>query len=135
MNPERANNKGDDDRLIEELVCELKLLRTIVREVGESFILRREGEIEAILSHVESMPRRAVRREASQMLRELHRLDLKPRKGRFKDLKEIHRLVEEFMEALVELQGDECRHDARHKRQSVAFPEPIRAGLAGEEAS
>ena len=127
MKLERVSTKGDDDRLTEELVCELKLLRTLVREVGESFILRSEGEIEAVLSHIESLPRRSVRREAPQMLRDLHRLNLKPRKGRFKDLKEIHRLVEEFMETLVELQGEACRHEAGRKRNPSGAPDPIPA--------
>jgi hypothetical protein len=34
----------------EELVQELRHLRGLVRETGEQFILRREGEIETIIS-------------------------------------------------------------------------------------
>ncbi|AJY71786.1 hypothetical protein RW64_20690 [Geobacter sulfurreducens] len=108
--------KGESDELLGELVCELKLLRTLVREVGENFILRREGEIESILAHVENLPRRSIRREVPELLRDLHRLRLKPRKGRLRDLKEIDRLVDDLMESLVEIQGDECRQELARRR-------------------
>lgn len=126
---------GNGEAHLEELKCELKLLRTLVREVGEYFILRCEGEIETVLSHIESMPRRAVCRELPQMLKELHRLDLKPRKGRFKDLKEIHRLLGELMEGLAELQGEECRQEAGRKRSTASPSAPIRNLPAGMEPS
>lgn len=134
MTLEPANMmKTEDERLNDELVCELRLLRTLVREVGESFILRREGEIEAILTHIEGMPRRTVRREAPEMLRQLHRLKLKPRKGRLRDLKDISRLVDEFMDALVELQGEECRHEAARRMNSSRPSDPLRRPLAVAE--
>lgn len=116
MAPENVSTKGEHDELLGELVCELKLLRTLVREVGENFILRREGEIESILAHVESMPRRTLRRDGPELLRDLHRLRLKPRKGRLRDLKEIDRLVDDLMECLVEIQGDECRQELTRQR-------------------
>lgn len=96
---------GADDDQLEEFVRELKLLRTLVREVGESFILRREGEIETLLGYTETLPGRELRRRLPEWLGELRRLKLKPRKGRLRDLKEIDRLVEELTEALVEAQG------------------------------
>ena len=40
----------------EELALELKNLRKIVRDVGEIFILRREGEIETIVKRTEEYP-------------------------------------------------------------------------------
>lgn len=88
----------------EELTRELRHLREMVRDVGESFILRREGEIEAVISQIPSAPTALLRGEVAGWLRELHALKLKPQKGRLKDLKGIDRLIEEVSELLMSAQ-------------------------------
>lgn len=88
--PKKPAKNGE---LQEELTRELKHLRTVVREVGESFILRREGEVESLIANLAGVPPGKLRTAANDLLRELHNLKLKPGKGRLKDLKEIDRLI------------------------------------------
>lgn len=93
----RANNGA----VREELVQELKHLRTLVCDVGEQFILRCEGEIETIISHLAALPPRELKASAPEWLREIHNLRLKPAKGRLKDLKGIDRLIGELADRVV----------------------------------
>ncbi len=98
----------------DELVRELKHLREVVRDVGECFILRREGEIETILSHLDALPAGTLRGEAPAWLHEIHGLKTKPAKGRLKDLKEIDRLIEDLAEQVV---GAQDRRKGKGKGQ------------------
>lgn len=92
------------EAILEELVGELRRLRAGVREVGESFILRREGEIEAAISQLETVPTALLKRESSGWLREIRGLKLKPTKGRLKDLKGIDELIEGLTEKVISAQ-------------------------------
>ena len=83
----KKSTKSEDIR--EDFIRELKHLRTLVREVGEQFILRREGEVETIISHLEGVPPKILKNQASDWLHEIKTLKLKPAKGRIKDLKGI----------------------------------------------
>ncbi len=112
---QRNNNHGGNGAAREELVRELKHLREVVREVGESFILRREGEIETILSHLAAVPAGALRSEAPVWLREIHSLKVKQAKGRLKDLKGIDKLIAELAEQVVGAE-DRCKGKGRRKR-------------------
>jgi hypothetical protein len=98
----------------EELGRELRHLRGLVREAGESFILRREGEIEAIIGHLSAVPPSVLRAQAPEWLRKIHSLRLKPAKGRLKDLKGIDALVEELAERVISAQ--EGQRGAGRKR-------------------
>lgn len=89
---------------LEELCRELKQLRGLVREAGERFILRREGEIETIISHLAAIPPGRLRSEAPGLLQEIRGLRLKPAKGRMKDLKGIDVLIEELTERVISAQ-------------------------------
>jgi hypothetical protein len=108
----RKNNGGGNGAAHDELVRELKHLREVVREVGERFILRREGEIETILSHLDSVPSGILRGEAPEWLDELHGLKVRPAKGRLKDLKGIDELIEKLAEQVVSAQ-DKRKRKAR----------------------
>ncbi len=103
MGPEQKKNSygNGNGSTRDELVRELKHLREVVRDAGESFILRREGEIETILSHLAAVPAGALRSQSPAWLREIHGLKTKPAKGRLKDLKEIDRLLSELAEQVV----------------------------------
>ncbi len=101
---QRDNNHGGNGADREDLVRELKHLREVVRDVGESFILRREGEIEAILSHLAAVPAGTLRNEAPNWLREIHSLKVKQAKGRLKDLKGLDGLIDELAEQIVSAQ-------------------------------
>ena len=102
MGRDRAGTAGDEQ--LAEFVRELRLMRTLVREVGESFILRREGEIETLLAYAETLPRKEARERLPEWLRQLHGLKLKPHKGRLRDLKALDRLIEELTGALIQSQ-------------------------------
>ncbi len=99
----------------EELVRELKHLRGVVREVGESFILRREGEIETIIGHLAAIPAAPLKAEAPDWLHDIRELKLKPAKGRLKDLKEIDELIEELADQVMSAQVEKKDHRRARK--------------------
>jgi deoxyribose-phosphate aldolase len=88
----------------DELAAELRHLRTMVREVGENFILRQEGEIETTISHLDSLPSGKLRLVANSLLQDIRKLKVKPAKGRFKDLKEFNRLIEDLTHQVMSAQ-------------------------------
>jgi hypothetical protein len=105
MGTERKNTKrAPNGAVLEELVQELKHLRGLVRETGEQFILRREGEIETIISNLAAVPAGKVRSEAPGLLHEIRSLKLKPAKGRIKDLKGLDNLIEELADRVISAQ-------------------------------
>jgi hypothetical protein len=88
-----------------DLTAELRQLRRLVRDIGESFILRREGEIETLIAYLTTLPAGRVKVEAPAWLRMVRHLKVKPAKGRLKDIKDVDRLIGELMDALVEAQN------------------------------
>jgi hypothetical protein len=100
----KAKGHASRDAVMAELVGELRHLRGGVREVGESFILRSEGEIETLISHLAAVPTALLKREASAWLGEIRDLKLKPAKGRLKDLKGIERLIEGLANQVIHAQ-------------------------------
>lgn len=100
----KEHKQGEYGTAREELVQELKYLRAAVRDVGEQFILRREGEIETIISHLAAVPPARLRDEAPAMLHEIRSLRLKPAKGRLKDLKGLDALIEDLAERVISAQ-------------------------------
>jgi hypothetical protein len=105
MAKERANNKRPASTAIrDELQREFKHLRVLVREIGENFILRQEGEIETAISNLEGLPPGKLRTMAPALIQELRKLKVKPAKGRFKDLKELNRLTEELTSRVISAQ-------------------------------
>jgi len=99
----------------EDLVRELKHLRAVVHEVGENFILRREGEIETIIGLLTTIPAGSLKKEAPGWLHEIRELKLKPAKGRSKDLKEIDRLIEILADQVMSAQDGKKDHDRGRK--------------------
>ncbi len=81
----KPKNPGKNVELQAELTRELKHLRAVVREVGEACILRREGEVEALIDNLSGIPSGKLRAVANNLLHDLHSLRLKPEKGRLKD--------------------------------------------------
>jgi len=71
------------------LVLELRQLRAMFSEIAERFVADTEGEIAAVIEAVEGKPPPVARVE--RMLKILHDLSVKPRKGRRKDLARIGR--------------------------------------------
>jgi hypothetical protein len=102
----KPNGPSRSDAVGKELMRELKHLRVLVRDAGESFILRREGEIETIISHLAAVPRSPLKSESPGWLQEIRELKLKPAKGRLKDLKEIDALIEKLTDQVMSAQDD-----------------------------
>jgi hypothetical protein len=71
------------------LVLELRQLRAMFSEIAERYVADTEGEIAAVIEAVEGKPLPTARVE--RMLKVLHDLSVKPRKGRRKDLARIGR--------------------------------------------
>jgi hypothetical protein len=71
------------------LVLELRRLRAMFSEIAERYVSDTEGEIAAVIEAVEGKPLPTARVE--RMLKVLHDLSVKPRKGRRKDLARIGR--------------------------------------------
>jgi len=101
--------KNHVDPVTEELMRELKHMRVVLREAGEAFILRREGEVETLLGHLEALPAGRRKKEAPCWLQVLKSLKLKPEKGRMKDLRSIAALIEVVTEGVVSCQERERR--------------------------
>jgi len=87
--------RAHDGAVLEELVRELRHLRNLVREVGENVILRREGEVEAVIGTLAELSPGQLRVVADGLLEELRKLKVKPGKGRLKDLKGLDSLIED----------------------------------------
>lgn len=92
------------DETAEKLINELKYLRSVVRDVGEGFIIRKEGEIEVLLNCLDALPPRTVHQVSKSWLKELRTLPIKPAKGRLKDLKRIESLLEDLRETVEDIQ-------------------------------
>ena len=98
------DRKTAHDETAEKLINELKYLRSVVRDVGEGFIIRKEGEIEALLNSLDALPPRTVHQVSKSWLKELRNLPIKPAKGRLKDLKRIDSLLEDLLETVEDVQ-------------------------------
>ncbi len=101
--PVHGKGKGKE-AFLEELSEQLKHLRRLVREVGESFILRREGEIETLLAYFEALPQAKLKSQCPAWLRQISHLKLKPNKGRLKDLKGIDKIIDDLLDGVIAAQ-------------------------------
>jgi hypothetical protein len=93
VKPGKPKKPKKNEELQDELTRELRHLRAVVREVGENFVLRREGEVEALIANLAGVPPGNLRAVAVDLLHGLRNLKLKPEKGRLKDLKELDQLI------------------------------------------
>ncbi len=110
------------ETIMTELTGELKMLRALVREVGEQFILRREGEIETILGDIATLPARKIREHGPKLLGRVRKLRVKPHKGRVRDLKEIDGLIKDLGELRDEMQAPRPSGARKVKKGTTAVP-------------
>ena len=80
------------------LVLELRRLRAMFTEIAERYVADTEGEIAAVIEAVEGKPLPAAR--VIRMLKVLHDLSVKPRRGRRKDLARIGRAAASLRKAM-----------------------------------
>lgn len=97
------SKQNSSDELRQTLFEELRSLRQTVREAGEAFILRKEGEIEALVSYLLEIRPAQVEKFGRSWLRESRELSIKPTKGRIKDLRRIDGLLEDLLSYVVEV--------------------------------
>ena len=114
--------KKNSKEVAEALQAELKFLRGMVREVGEGFILRKEGEIETLLGYLAVTPTTNLTGFAPQWLRDVRDMKVKPAKGRLKDLKRLDSLLEELLDCVIDLQeaASPARKDGKRARPRAA---------------
>ncbi|HEY5953164.1 MAG TPA: hypothetical protein VIT18_02300 [Terrimicrobiaceae bacterium] len=113
-------DRHNSDELRQTLLGELRTLRQTVREAGEGFILRKEGEIEALLSYLLEMRPSQVEKFGKSWLRESRDLSIKPTKGRIKDLRRIDSLLEDLLNRVIEVDAP-AKVPARAKKP---LPQP-----------
>lgn len=119
----------NSDELRQTLVEELRSLRQTVREAGEGFILRKEGEIEALLSYLLEMPPSQVEKFGRSWLRESRDLSIKPTKGRIKDLRRIDTLLDDLLNRVIDV--DASAQELRDRpRQPLRTSEEIKGMTA-----
>jgi hypothetical protein len=119
--------KPGKEELLTELMAELRMLRQQVREVGEGFIIRKEGEIEALIGYLAPLTARQLRTVARSWLPQARNLDCKPAKGRLKDLKRLDGLLTDLLDNLIELQRDDetrstGKEQAARNRKPAVLP-------------
>ncbi len=108
--------KISDSENQEKLLAELKYLRVTLKEIGEAFILRSEGEIETIAGYLTGMTPKNTRQIAKVWLKEARSTNFKPTKGRFKDLKKIDHLLEDLLHLIIEYQAIPDKQPAKRKQ-------------------
>jgi hypothetical protein len=84
----------------EMLAVEMRRIRSLFIEIGERYLADVEGSIVAVVDELEKrkLPMPCVER----LLKEVHSLSVKPRKGRRKDLARIESLVDGFRKTLAD---------------------------------
>ena len=122
----QKKSRGGGEGLQDDFVRALKLLRTLAHEVCDNFTLRREGNIETIISCLATLPRKKLRERLPEWLREIRSLKLKPQKGRLKDLKEIDRIIAGLQEKVIDTQekkGQKTRKRSKHVAEKTPAPD------------
>lgn len=102
-----TGKEAQHEELRHELVAELRSLREQVREIAEGYILRKEGEIEALLEYLLRMSPGRLKAVTRHWMAEAKGLKLKPAKGRIKDLKKIDCLLHDLLNQVIEADGEE----------------------------
>ena len=75
-----------------ELGDSLHTLRLLVREVGGNYLASLQSDVARIEQFVKTADR-VNRKQTTAMLKAIASLDVKPQKGRRRDLKELDRLI------------------------------------------
>jgi transposase len=90
----------------EELLLELRRLRSLFQEIVDFYSVRGSAMIQRLVENVEAMgledsDLELTSEQYDQVISSIRRLDVKPKKGRRKDLKSIENLVEEIEDILT----------------------------------
>lgn len=77
----------------QELIAALRALRLLVREVGGNYLAGLQADVARVERAVAATPEKQRAAELQRMLMRIHNLDVKPAKGRRRDLKELDKLI------------------------------------------
>ncbi|HUT23885.1 MAG TPA: hypothetical protein VM492_06050 [Sumerlaeia bacterium] len=100
----KRESAGQSQSLQSAVALEARRLRTMLREVSQRFAGDLESEIVEALEMVDEIadgPQKKV--ELQTILDDMRALEVKPRKGRIRDLKRIDKLVREMTRRLEDL--------------------------------
>lgn len=116
-----------------EILNTLKALREELQAVTEGFLLRKEGEIEALSEYLQKMPAAGIKDFAPTWLRETRDLKLKPAKGRIKDLKKIDALLAGLLDSIIA--ADDLNLEPKPARKKPRKVSPKNEAVQGTENS
>lgn len=117
------------DEQLHHLIAELKYLRGLVHDIGENLIIRKEGEIESLIAHLQTLPGSTLRQIGKGWLCTARALNVKPAKGRLKDLHRLDELLTSLCDAIIACEDDEgnakspAREVCRKKKSAVKSPQ------------
>jgi hypothetical protein len=92
---------------------EVRRLRSLLKEITQAYVGRREGDIAALVSWIDELKQgegdekkdeQRVKRIIQEISSRLSSLKIKPEKGRLRDIRHLHDLVDE-LHKLREEQG------------------------------
>lgn len=86
------------DRTTKDTLAALGALRLLIREVGGNYLATLQARVARVQQAVRNVPRddtpdRRQIEQMAKMLRWMNNLDVKPQKGRRRDLRELDRLI------------------------------------------
>jgi hypothetical protein len=125
----KKTDRNSCDELRQTLFEELRTLRQTVREAGEGFILRKEGEIEALLSYLQEMRPAQVEKFGKSWLRESRDLSIKPTKGRIKDLRRLDALLEDLLSRVIEIDAPAEKKVPARAKEALPQHEVMNSGV------
>lgn len=88
-----------------ELLAALHTLRVLVREVGGNYLAGLQSDVARIAALVrdyrqDDAPDAQQLRQMADMLQRINRLDIKPQKGRRRDVKQLDKLIERLTDTV-----------------------------------
>ena len=82
-----------EEKLQRELIAALGVLRQLTREVGGNYLAGLQAEVTTIERAVREIPEGKRKAQLRTMLKAINELNVKPQKGRRRDLKELDRRI------------------------------------------
>lgn len=101
--PDRQPSGAESARL--QVKQEIRRLRSLLKEITQAYLVRREGEIAALVSWMDELKlgeddakkdEQRLKRILQEVSSRLSSLKIKPEKGRLRDIRRLHVLVDEL---------------------------------------
>ena len=96
--------KSKPDKTRHELIAALQALRLLVKEVGGNYLASLQADVarveRAVDARADDAPGPAQVAELRRMLKWINALEVKPQKGRRRDLRELDRIITRLSETV-----------------------------------